>query len=66
MTDRGQPVAELRPIAGKPGVDATLAELETRGVVVRPSRKRFAAFRPIENRGRQLPMAVSEDRDDRV
>ena len=66
VTDRGQPVAELRPIGGEPGVDSALAELEARGAVVRPARKRLTAFRPIEHRGRDLSTAVTEDRDDRA
>ena len=65
VTDRGQPVAELRPIGGKVGIDSALAELEARGVVVRPSRKKLTAFRPIESRGGDLSAAVVEDRDDR-
>jgi prevent-host-death family protein len=65
VTDRGRPVAELRPIGGEPGVDAVLAELEARGVVMRPSRKTLAPFRLIESRGGALSTAVVEDRDDR-
>ena len=65
VTDRGQPVAELRPIGGEVGIDSALAELEARGVVVRPSRKKLTAFRPIESRGGDLSAAVAEDRDDR-
>jgi len=65
VTDRGQPVAELRPIGGASGVDSLLAELEALGVLTRPTRKRLAPFRPLEGRGRPLSDAVSEDRDDR-
>jgi prevent-host-death family protein len=65
VTDRGQPVAELRPIGGEAGIDSALAELEARGVVVRPSRKRLTSFRLIESRGSELSTAVVEDRDDR-
>ena len=65
VTDRGQPVAELRPIGGEAGIDSTLAEPEARGVVARPSRKRLAPFRLIESRGCELSAAVVEDRNDR-
>jgi prevent-host-death family protein len=64
VTDRGQPVAELRPI-GEAGVDSVLAELEAKGDVVLPSRKRLSPFRLIESRGSDLSTAVVEDRDDR-
>jgi prevent-host-death family protein len=65
VTDRGEPIAELRPIGGEAGVDSAVAQLEARGVVVRPSRKRLSAFRLIESRGGALSTAVVEDRDDR-
>jgi prevent-host-death family protein len=64
VTDRGQPVAELRPI-GEAGVDSVLAELEAKGDVVLPSRKRLSPFRLIESCGSDLSTAVVEDRDDR-
>ncbi len=65
VTDRGEPIAELRPLGGEAGVDSTLAELEARGVVVRPTRKRLAPFRPVESHGGDLSTAVIEDRDER-
>jgi prevent-host-death family protein len=65
VTDRGRPVAELRPITAEAGVDAVLAELEAQGVAVRPSRTGLAPFRPIEARGTRLSEAVVSDRDDR-
>ena len=66
VTDRGQPVAELRPLGGKAGSDSILVELEARGVVTRPTRKGLVPFRPIDSRGSQLSTAVVEDRDDRL
>ena len=66
VTDRGQPVAELRPLSGEAGAESILLELEARGVVTRPTRKRLAPFRPIDSRGGPLSRAVVEDRDDRV
>jgi prevent-host-death family protein len=65
ITDRGQPVAELRPIEGGSAAEAILAELEARGAVTRPTRKTFPDFRPIVNRGRPVSDAVVEDREDR-
>jgi prevent-host-death family protein len=66
VTDRGQPVAELRPIGGRSRAESVLVELEARGVVARPSRKTLIPFRLIESRGRELSVAVVEGRDDRV
>jgi prevent-host-death family protein len=65
VTDRGQPVAELRPLS-ETGTESILLELEARGVVTRPTRKRLAPFRPIDRRGALLSTAVVEDRDDRI
>jgi prevent-host-death family protein len=65
VTDRGQPIAELRPIGGEAGVQSILVDLEARGMVARPSRRRLAPFRPISNRGDALSTAVVENRDDR-
>jgi prevent-host-death family protein len=65
VTDRGQPVAELRPLAGEAGARAILAELEARGVVTRPTRKRLAPFRMIDSRDQPLSAAMLEDREDR-
>ena len=64
VTDRGHPVAELRPIGGEAGAGAVLAELEARGVVTRPTRKRLTPFRLIESRDRPVSAAELEDRDD--
>ena len=65
VTDRGQPVAELRPIGGEAGEQSILVDLEARGIVARPSRKRLTPFRLIEGRGDELSTAVVEDRGDR-
>jgi prevent-host-death family protein len=65
VTDRGQPVAELRPIGARAGAESILVELEARGVVSRPSRKGLQPFRPVASRRGGLSAAVVEDRDDR-
>jgi prevent-host-death family protein len=66
VTDRGHPVAELRPLGGKAGAESILVALEAKGVVTRPTRNRLVPFRPIESRGSQLSRAVVEGRDDRI
>ena len=64
VTDRGQPVAELRPIGEEASTDALLAKLAAQGVVTRPTTK-LASFRPIVRAGLSLSAAVLEERDDR-
>jgi antitoxin (DNA-binding transcriptional repressor) of toxin-antitoxin stability system len=66
VTDRGRPVAELRPFGGQAGAESLLAELEAKGVVTRPTSKGLAPFRPVDSRGRLLSAAVVEGRDDRL
>ena len=65
VTDRGRPVAELRPIDAESATDRTLAKLAAVGLVTRPRERHLASFRLIASRGESLAKAVSEDRDDR-
>lgn len=67
VTDRGQPVAELRPIEADTATDAILAELEARGMVTRPTRKGLAPFTPVKCRGtgKTASQIVIDDREDR-
>jgi prevent-host-death family protein len=64
VTDRGQPVAELRPIGEATSTDAVLAKLAAEGIVTRPTTK-LGPFRPIVRAGLALSTVVLADRDDR-
>jgi prevent-host-death family protein len=64
VTDRGQPVAELRPIGPERSVDAVLATLAAQGIVTPPTTK-LAPLRPIGRPGLALSAAVLRGRDDR-
>lgn len=65
VTDRGEPVAELRPVPGGGARGAILARLQALGAVTLASRPRLGRFRPIESRGRSISSAVLADREDR-
>jgi prevent-host-death family protein len=65
VTDRGTPVAELRPLPIESTMDAILAKLEASGAVARPTKKRLSPFKPIQSRGGSAAAAVIADRDDR-
>jgi prevent-host-death family protein len=65
VTDRGEPIAELRPLPKDTSVPAALLKLSTKRAVTLPLRKSMVAFRPIQSRGRELSAAVLEDRRDR-
>ena len=62
VTDRGQPVAELRPLVTDSGLEAVLATLSAGGLVTRARVRPLSPFRPIESRGRSAESAVLEDR----
>jgi prevent-host-death family protein len=67
ITDRGHPVAELRPLRAVEGdLDRRLSELEALGVLSQENRPQdLRPFRPIASRGRPAGEAVVEDREDR-
>jgi prevent-host-death family protein len=69
VTDRGRPVAELRPLEGpaEEDLDARLRELIALGVVSGEVARRppLEPFEPIESRGGSLSEAICEDREDR-
>jgi prevent-host-death family protein len=66
VTDRGEPVAELRPIAvAKGGSTARLDQLVALGYLSRTSPAGLAPFRSIRHKGPALSRAVAEDREDR-
>ena len=65
VTDRGEPIAELRPLESPTDDEAVLASLEAAGAVTRPTRRTLAPFQPITSRGGSVTAALIEDRDDR-
>ncbi len=66
VTDRGHPVAELRPLGleGR-GEETRLDELVALGLLSRKAKESLAPFRPIRNAGPRLSEAIIEDREDR-
>ncbi|MEO5898160.1 MAG: type II toxin-antitoxin system prevent-host-death family antitoxin [Vicinamibacterales bacterium] len=65
VTDRGEPIAELRPLTPDARLSPALLKLSIERAVTLPVRKSMLAFRPILSRGRALSDAVLEDREDR-
>lgn len=66
VTDRGEPVAELCPVAhGVAPEDAGLAKLEALGAVTRSTQARLVSLRPVRSKGRPASQAVIEGREDR-
>jgi prevent-host-death family protein len=65
VTDRGEPVAELRPLPSDNSLPSVLLKLSTRGAVTLPTLDVLPAFRPVRNRGASVAEAVQSDREDR-
>lgn len=66
VTDRGEPVAELRPLPADGSLPSALLKLSTKGTVTLPTRATVSRFRPIRSRGASLSDAVRDDREDRA
>jgi prevent-host-death family protein len=66
VTDRHEPVAELRPIGPAKESDAALRKLAAAGAVTLPTVQSLAPFGMISARGKATATsAVSRDRDER-
>lgn len=66
ITDRGEPVAVLKPLH-RPGMeDAVLEQLQAIGAVTRSENRPLAPFRPVRGRGPSMAEAIIKERDDRV
>jgi len=66
VTDRGQPIAELRPL--DPDAASThpgMARLLASGAVTRGRTSPLGSFRSIRHKGGSLAAAVIEDREER-
>jgi prevent-host-death family protein len=66
ITDRGEPVAELRPFEPARGENRRLERLRAIGTVTRLENRPLAPFRPDRAKGPSLSDAVNEDRNDRA
>ena len=66
VTDRGEAVAELRPIGRGTSTAERLARLTVKGTVTRQHSGSLAAFKPARvQKGVSVSQAVTEDREDR-
>ncbi|MGH7856756.1 MAG: type II toxin-antitoxin system Phd/YefM family antitoxin [Candidatus Binatia bacterium] len=65
VTERGRPVAEVRPIRSGDSVTARLRGLERLGVLTCASTPSLPAFRPIRPKGGSVSEAIVEGRRDR-
>jgi prevent-host-death family protein len=66
VTERGRPVAEVRPIALVEDEERRLSELVALGVLTRTAEAPMRSFKPIRVKGRRVSEVLIEDREDRV
>ncbi len=66
ITDRGQPVAELRPISSGDPDEAAMERLIALGLVTRERRGGLSRIRPLVLDNAGLTQAIIEDREDRI
>jgi prevent-host-death family protein len=66
VTERGRPVAEVRPIARVEDEDTRLNELVALGVLSRTSEASLRRFKPVRVAGQSASEALIRDREDRI
>jgi prevent-host-death family protein len=68
LTERGQPIAVIKPIKAEQALDATLKRMADEGLITLPSRKGplpSPRWKPIRLKGKPLSQTIIEDREDR-
>jgi prevent-host-death family protein len=67
LTERGQPIAVIKPIKDDYESDAALTRMADEGLVTLPTRKGpLPRFEPVPISGRPLSQTIIDDRDDRA
>jgi prevent-host-death family protein len=64
VTDRREPVAELRPPSTSSPIEARLAAMAALGGLTMPSAKRVSPFAPLDVAGSPGSRAIRDDRDE--
>jgi prevent-host-death family protein len=67
LTERGQPIAVIKPIKNERADEAVLRQMAAQGLITLPERKgRLPGFRAVALEGKPLSRTIIDDRDDRV
>jgi len=69
LTERGQPIAVIKPIKEAQTQEAALEAMADEGLITLPSRKGpmpAPRWRPIRVKGKPLSQTIIEDREDRA
>ncbi len=66
LTERGKPIAVIKPIAPSDDVEARLRQLEAAGILRRAAKPGpMPPFKPIRVKGKPLSDTLREERDER-
>jgi prevent-host-death family protein len=64
LTERGKPIAVIRPLTKPPAGEAALRAMEAAGLLQRPtSPRRRRPFRPIRLEGKSFSQTIRDERD---
>ena len=69
LTDRGRPIAVIKPLEQHDTEEAVLRALVEEGVIVRSARKGpmpSPGWRPVKLRGKPVSQTIIDDRDERA
>jgi prevent-host-death family protein len=69
LTDRGRPIAVIKPIAQGDTRQAVLQQMAEEGLITLPSRKGpmpSPRWRPVKGTGKPLSDTIVDDREDRA
>lgn len=67
LTERGQPIAIIKPIKQEHEPDAALKRMADEGLVTLPTRKGpLPRFAPVPMTGKPISQTIIDDRDDRA
>lgn len=68
LTERGKPIAVIKPLEPKEDQEAIIQRLEAEGIL-RPALKRgpmpTPTWRPVRIKGKPMSQTISEERDER-
>jgi prevent-host-death family protein len=68
LTERGKPIAVIKPIAREETLEEKIRRLETEGLLRAPSKRGpmpAPSWKPIRVKGKPLSQIISEERDER-
>lgn len=67
LTERGQPIAVIKPIKDEHDSDAALKRMADEGLVTLPTRRGpLPRFEPVPIKGKPLSQTIIDDRADRA